>query len=218
MSCTTGTSWSSGTVRHSRSTRAPQGGLVHRSSANGPRSERALQSGPMGIRYYAYAFDAGMTEQASADPRSVIRADPLADAWGLQPGFSSGFTDFTSSLAQRDFLYLDKAWRYLQQLTAPLHRDDPPRPAFGMFAGAVRETGSGWIPWTSALAPADVGGIAEDLRTLDRSAVESLLRGCRASRSEARSEVDYVTTHLEAAKRFADGLALDGRGFAYLIG
>jgi hypothetical protein len=172
----------------------------------------------MGIRYYAYAFDADMSERALADPRSVIGADPLADAWGLPPGFSSGFTDFTSSLPQRDFLYLDKAWRHLQHLTALPDGDGPARPAFAMFEGAVRETGCGWIPWTRALAPADVGRIAEDLRTLDRGAVESLLRGGRESDPEAQSEVDYVTTYLEDAKRFADGLVLDGRGFAYLIG
>lgn len=39
----------------------------------------------MGIRYYAYAFDADMTARAQADPRSFISDDPLADAWGHAP-------------------------------------------------------------------------------------------------------------------------------------
>jgi len=172
----------------------------------------------MGIRYYAYAFDVAMTEKAIADPRSVVGDDPLADAWGLEPGFSSGVTDFTPSLRQRDFLYLDKAWRHLQVLTAPRDPGDPPRPAFSMFVGSVRETGRGWIPWTRAVPPEEVSQIAEDLRELDRHAVESMVRGCGTGRDDARSEVDYVASYLEAAKRFTDGLSVDGRGFAYLIG
>lgn len=64
----------------------------------------------MGIRYYAYAFDKHLTGAALADPYSVIGVDPLADAWGLPPGFTSGVTDFTPSVPERDLLYLDKAW------------------------------------------------------------------------------------------------------------
>ena len=40
----------------------------------------------MGIRYYAYAFDADQTEAALADPHHFLSDDPLADAWGLDRG------------------------------------------------------------------------------------------------------------------------------------
>ncbi|MEZ5190171.1 MAG: hypothetical protein R2717_04305 [Schumannella sp.] len=77
----------------------------------------------------------------------------------------------------------------------------------------------GWIHGLlRGRASGSVGRIAEDLRTLDRLDVESMLRGGHASHSDERSEVDYVMFHLDAAKRFADQLVLDGRGFAYLIG
>lgn len=39
----------------------------------------------MGIRYYAYAFDADRAQQAVDDPHSILSSDPLADAWGLEP-------------------------------------------------------------------------------------------------------------------------------------
>jgi hypothetical protein len=39
----------------------------------------ARQARRMGIRYYAYAFDADMTTRALADPASFISDDPLAE-------------------------------------------------------------------------------------------------------------------------------------------
>lgn len=88
----------------------------------------------MGIRYYAYAFDSEQTENALADPLSVIGSDPLADAWGLEPGSSGGVTD-RQSVPERDLLYLDKAWPYLQGLTAPRPSSGAARAAYRMFEG-----------------------------------------------------------------------------------
>ncbi|NLA65268.1 MAG: hypothetical protein GX862_04965 [Leucobacter sp.] len=90
----------------------------------------------MGIRYYAYAFDSKLSDQARADPRSLISSDPLADAWGMEPHQTISYATFEQAVPERDMLYLDKAWRCLQILTGPLEsggRDS--RPAFAMFEG-----------------------------------------------------------------------------------
>ncbi|MCB5273282.1 hypothetical protein BJG92_00801 [Arthrobacter sp. SO5] len=87
--------------------------------ADGLLSEVLPQNRRVGIRYYAYAFDSDQTGKALADPFTVIGSDPYADACGLEPGFPMGVTDFRQSLPERDFLYLDTAWRSLQQLTSP---------------------------------------------------------------------------------------------------
>jgi len=63
----------------------------------------------MGIRYYAYAFDADMTARAQADPRSFISDDPLADAWGMPHGAQIAVTNFEQSVPETEMLYLDKA-------------------------------------------------------------------------------------------------------------
>lgn len=164
----------------------------------------------MGIRYSAYAFDAAQTERALADPRSVIGADPLADAWGLPPGFVSGVTDFEQTLPARDLLYLDKAWSLLQQLTAPA-AGEASRPAHWMFEGAVTETELGWLPWVRALAPVDVQLVAHDLEEIDIAAAASRLRADGGDR-------EWATQSLAKASAFVRQLADDGRGLAYLIG
>ncbi|WP_454130685.1 hypothetical protein [Microbacterium lacticum] len=48
----------------------------------------------MGIRYYAYAFDADRAQQAVDDPHSILSSDPLADAWGLEPHASVSVATF----------------------------------------------------------------------------------------------------------------------------
>ena len=48
----------------------------------------------MGIRYYAYAFDVDLTEQAARAPHSILSCDPLADAWGMEPGVRVGVATF----------------------------------------------------------------------------------------------------------------------------
>lgn len=63
----------------------------------------------MGIRYYAYAFDADRTAEALASPRLFLSSDPLADAWGLERGARCGAATFRQAVPDRDMLYLDKA-------------------------------------------------------------------------------------------------------------
>jgi hypothetical protein len=40
----------------------------------------------MGIRYYAYAFDAHLTAQALAEPHSILSDDPLAEVASAAEG------------------------------------------------------------------------------------------------------------------------------------
>lgn len=166
----------------------------------------------MGIRYDAYAFDAAQTEQALADPRSVTGADPLADAWGLPPGFVSGVTDFEQSLPASELLYLDKAWSLLQQMTAP-PAGGASRPAHWMFEGAVTVTKTelGWLPWVRALAPLEVLLVAHDLEEIAVAAAASQLRSDGGDR-------EWATQSMARASAFVRQLADDGRGLAYLIG
>jgi hypothetical protein len=174
----------------------------------------------MGIRYYAYAFDSDQAVQALADPLTVIGFDPLADAWGLEPGSSEGVTDFRQSLPERDLLYLDKAWPYLQRLTAPRSSDDAPRAAYRMFEGQVTfaRDGCTWRPWVRALAPHDVALIARDLETINDGDIKAGLTGSCLSGPVPESEVAYAAAFLDRAKGFVHAAASDGRGFAYMIG
>ena len=80
----------------------------------------------MGIRYYAYAFDADLAQRAVHDPDSILSSDPLADAWGLEPHASVSVATFEQVSPKRDMLYLDKAWSALQSLTRPMRDDVPP--------------------------------------------------------------------------------------------
>lgn len=171
----------------------------------------------MGIRYYAYAFDAEMTERALADPRSVISDDPLADAWGLPHGFTSGTTDFEQSVSKRDLLYLDKAWWLLQALTAPEAGEEEPRPAYRMFEGRVTDTHTGWLSWVRALTPGEVVAIARDLESIDDDTAEARFRES-ARWGDQDAEAAYGLQYLRAARAFITGLAASGRGMAYLIG
>lgn len=137
----------------------------------------------MGIRYYAYAFDSDQTGEALADPLTVIGSDPLADAYGLKPGFRQGRTDFRQSLPERDFLYLDKAWPYLQLLTAPRSSGAATRAAYRMFEGQVTYADDGftWRPWVRALPPHDVALIARDLETATDHDIKAGLSGAYSS-------------------------------------
>src|SRR5690606_16864602 len=127
--------------------------VIHTRKDSDLRSVLPAQNRRMGIRYYAYAFDSDQTGKALADPLTVIGSDPLADAYGLEPGFRQGVTDFRQSLPERDLLYLDKAWPYLQRLTAPRSGGAAARPAYRMFEGQVTYADDGftWRPWVRAL-------------------------------------------------------------------
>ncbi|WP_426520271.1 hypothetical protein ACPPVQ_07715 [Diaminobutyricibacter sp. McL0618] len=163
----------------------------------------------MGIRYYAYAFDADMTERAKADPRSFISDDPLADAWGLPHGAQTAVTNFEQSVPSTEMLNLDKAWPLLQEITKPSATDRRPRPGYRMFEGQATMHGDGWTPWVRALSPTEVIEIAEDL-------VE-LLPAVRDAEI-AHRDTRYVLDYLNRAVEFVTGVAASNRGFAYLIG
>lgn len=168
----------------------------------------------MGIRYYAYAFDADHSEAALTDPRAFISSDPLADAWGFEPHARLAWATFEPRVPERDLLYLDKAWPDLQALTLLTSPPGVARPAYRMFEGDVTVSVDGWSwdPWVRALAPTEIRLIAEDLDDLDADVGGDRLRG------PMRTDCDYVLHFLEQARRFTSGLARDGRGMAYLIG
>ncbi|MCZ9881131.1 DUF1877 family protein [Arthrobacter sp. B2a2-09] len=170
----------------------------------------------MGIRYYAYAFDGHATEQVLSDPMSVVSADPLADAWGLEPGVGTRVTTFGQLISERDMLYLDKAWRHLQVLTAPLRAGMAARPAFRMFEGNVTMHDEGWEPWVRALTPSEVLAIAQDLD--DVSDAEVRLRLPDSPYVNRDLDVEYAVGYLRRARVFATNLADEGRGMVYLIG
>lgn len=171
----------------------------------------------MGIRYYAYAFEADMTAQALADPRSMVSADPLADAWGLPPGCRDGVATFEQTMPERDMLYLDKAWPLLQRCTAPLG-EETPRPAHRMFAGRVSHTEWGWEAWVRALTPDDVVEIAHDLKHFDDGDAAARMRSFARPDQDPTSETGYGMQHLRRARDFTATLAGEGRGMVYLIG
>jgi hypothetical protein len=166
----------------------------------------------MGIRYYAYAFDPQRAEAALADPYSVLGADPLADAWGLEPGSTSGLTDFQQAVSESDLLYLDKAWSELQWLTAPVVDGAAVRPAHRMFEGQVTFTDTGWISWVRALMPNEVATIARDLLTITDVEVDARFA------ASPPDDLAYVKQFLQSAREFAVAAATAERGFVYMIG
>ncbi|MBB1053199.1 DUF1877 domain-containing protein [Dietzia sp. B44] len=175
----------------------------------------------MGIRYYAYAFDAEITQAVLSDPRAHISPDPFADAVGLPHGFTMGTTDFQQGPAEEDMLYLDKAWRNLQRMSEPSDPAEEPRPAYRMFEGEVTplDGWEAWLPWVRAIPPGDVALIADDLDAITRADfVPWFTRHNSDSVGEVESEAQYVKFHLGRARRFLRALEKSGRGFAYMIG
>lgn len=173
----------------------------------------------MGIRYYAYAFDNNEIDRALADPRSVLSSDPLADAWGLEPGAAVSATNFEQTPPRRDMLYLDKAWSDLQNLTWPDSFEGPPRPAFRMFEGGVSYCPEYccWESWVRAVLPNEVVAIAEDLESISADEARRSVDP-RYSGDERVAMEKYVTDYLGAARQFVQGLVTDRRGFVYAIG
>lgn len=197
--------------RGSRFSTAPSGGLAS--------SVDSGQRGPMGIRYYAYAFDAELTEQALGDPGSMFPGDPLADAWGMEPGAMIGRPTFKQVTAEGDMLYLDKAWWLLQRATGPAEWGAATRPAYRMFEGAVYPTDNcGWESWTRALIPSDVVDIASDLESIDEEELVGSLRSNGAVAPDGTHDVSYALSYFNRAREFVTGIAASGRGFVYMIG
>jgi Domain of unknown function (DUF1877) len=171
----------------------------------------------MGIRYYAYAFDADATERAVADPHSVLSRDPLADAWGMEPGVSVGVATLEQTTSERDLLYLDKAWRHLQAVTAAPASGGDARPAYRMFEGSVRMHDLGWDPWVRVLTPDEVAVVAQDLMGISAEEAETRLRASICRGPDADLEVEYALEYLHLAQTFVEGLVRDGRGMVFAI-
>lgn len=173
----------------------------------------------MGIRYYAYAFDADLAQQAIEDPHSILSSDPLADAWGLEPHAAVSFTTFEQVSPKRDMLYLDKVWSALQSLTRP----GPGSPAAGscyrMFEGNVTMHDMGWDPWVRTILPDEVPAIRDELCAIDESRVRDWAGTWRSQHgADDADELRYVLDYLKRAQEFVESLAADGRGMVYLIG
>lgn len=173
----------------------------------------------MGIRYYAYAFDAERREQALADPCSILSSDPLADAWGMEPHATIAVATFEQVSSKRDMLYLDKAWHALQSLTRPRSRHPGATASYRMFEGSVTMHDEGWDPWVRTILPEEVPGIRDDLRAIDRTCVEEWARTrCSPYGADPEAEREYVLDYLARAQEFVESLAVDGRGMVYIIG
>lgn len=173
----------------------------------------------MGIRYYAYAFDAELAQQAVDNPRSILSSDPLADAWGMEPHSSVGIATFTQVSPKRDMLYLDKAWSALQSLTHPISGDAEAGSCYRMFEGDVTMHGMGWDAWVRTILPQEVPAIRDDLCAIDESRVRRWARTWRSRHgADDDEELRYVLDYLTRAQEFVESLAADGRGMVYLIG
>ena len=172
----------------------------------------------MGIRYYAYAFDGDMTQQAIDNPDSIVSDDPLADAWGFTPG-ATGILDatFERRLPESDFLYLDTAWRGLQKVTGPANDRVLPRPAFRMFEGDVNWGPFGHDRWVRIVPPREVVTIAADLAALSEEEIRAKSDGSDFLHQSADEEAEYMMRSIRIATNFVQGLVKTGRGFIYLI-
>lgn len=159
----------------------------------------------MGIRYYAYAFDASMTEFAMAHPRALVGGCPCAELWWMEREVPAGSRSRLFDPSEADCLDLDKAWSDLQRMTGRFDLEEAPRPAHAMFTGSVTWTDRGYLPWVAVIPPAQVAAIAEDLVRF-RQEVEGTVHD------------EYVREYLSRAVEFAAHVALTGRGFAYSIG
>lgn len=173
----------------------------------------------MGIRYYAYAFDADLAQQAVDDPHSILSSDPLADAWGMEPHASVSIATFEQVLPKREMLYLDKAWSALQSLTRPMSDSSVAGSSYRMFEGSVTMNGLGWDPWVRTILPAEVPAIRDDLCAIDERRVRAWARAWRSPQgADDESELRYVLDFLGRAQEFVELLATEGRGMVYLIG
>lgn len=163
----------------------------------------------MGIRYYAYGFDAEHTDHAVADPNSFISADPLADTWGFPHGASSASPTFEQAVPERDMHYLDKAWRAMQSLTGRAD-GEPARPSFRMFEGDVVHHDCGWDRFVRALVPEEMPAIAADLAVMEAGWLRQHLHV--PLQRDLAEELGYLTEFLGRAQRFTEALVEDGRG------
>lgn len=173
----------------------------------------------MGIRYYAYAFDPALTEQAVADPHSILSSDPLADAWGLEPHAMMSVATFEQVSPKTEMLYLDKAWSALQSLSRSRPDDPAAGASYRIFEGHVTMHDRGWEPWVRTILPEELPAIRDDLRTIDEDRVRQWAATWHSRHGASDDdELQYVSEFLGRAQDFVESLAADGRGMVYLIG
>lgn len=163
----------------------------------------------MGIRYYAYPVAPRHAEAAAADPESFIADDPLADAWGMVPVAPNTYVTHAKPIPE--MLYLDKCWRYLQQLTT--RPDGTTRVAHDLFEGDVTMVNGGmqWIGYQKALSPAAVAAIADDLEAMSEHDLQAYLDTLEDE------DKDYVRQFLQRAIEFTVAMRERGYGLAYAI-
>lgn len=123
---------------------------------------------------------------------------------------------FAQVVPKRDMLYLDKAWPALQALTRPTPDDGVVRAAYRMFEGDVTMHDMGWDPWVRTILPEEVPAIRDDLCAIGEARLQARILGGRSGRAE--DELRYTLDYLRLAQGFTESLAMDGRGFVYLIG
>lgn len=168
----------------------------------------------MGIRYYAYAFESDMIEQALANPRHFLPSDPLADAWGMEAGVAIGAPTFKQSTPESDLLYFDKAWSDLRRAIGL-----PGRPARRMLEGEVLLLDDyGWEPVLKVITPQEAADIARDMEGIEEEEVEIALRSNWAAMSVETEDVSHVMSYFHRAREYVMGVAAAGRGFVYMIG
>ncbi|WP_144794943.1 DUF1877 domain-containing protein [Microbacterium paludicola] len=173
----------------------------------------------MGIRYYAYAFDADLAQQAVHDPRSIVSSDPLADAWGMEPHASVGIATFEQVSPKGDMLYLDKAWSALQSLTHPRSGVACSGACHRMFAGRVTMHERGWSSWVRTILPEEVPAIRDDLIAITDEQVGAWMPAwLDPGGVRGEGELRYVLDFLHRAQAFVETLTANGRGMVYLIG
>ncbi len=160
----------------------------------------------MGIKYFALPVPAPLVNIARMNPRAFLPERPAGNAWPEPP-------------CPPDALQLDKPWQDLRDLLGwPGHQ--PPRPAFELLRGEVKQRGYGWLPYERVLGPQDVVEVAEDLSRLDLAALyqayEPLVSPDWAAIMDGRRGI--VESHVRKAEAFTAKLAHNGQGLIYRIG
>jgi hypothetical protein len=160
----------------------------------------------MGIKYFALPVPAQLINIARINPRVF-----LPERTSGRPGAEA--PDPPGSLS------LDKPWRDLRDLLG-LPRDEPPRPAFELLRGEVKQYGYGWIPYDRVLGAEEVVEVARDLSLVDLSALyqtySSMVSPDWAAIMDGRRYT--VESYARQAQAFTGRLADSGQGLVYSIG
>lgn len=181
--------------------------VIHRLANRRSRGSPATHSDGMGIRYYAYPVPSSDIDAALANPEAFINADPLSDAWGLEP---LGPNHYAMGVNPRPrMLYLDKCWSLIQNLTLS---EDGPRPAYQLVAGHVPWSERGRRARYGALCNHELLLVADDLDDIVKNDMDDF---CAMLSDD---EAEYLRDYVAEARIFTRELAERGEGLAYVIG